>query len=376
MMKNIKIAKNILKKIKTICHENKFYALHEPMFKGKEWEYVKNCIDTRWVSSAGKYVDEFEKNIAKFTGVKYAIATASGTAALHISLLLAGIKTNDEVLTPTLTFVATTNAISYCGAIPHFIDSDYKTLGVNPEKLEKYLKNNFNPRIKALIVMHTFGHPSELSKINKICKKYKIILIEDAAEALGSYYKNKHVGNWGKLSILSFNGNKLLTTGGGGMILTNNKRLANKAKFITTTAKKNHPYLFNHSEVGYNYRLPNINAALGCAQLEYINQTLSNKRKLAQKYKNIFKDINGIKFFNEPKNCKSNYWLNVLLLDKPNIKLRNKILEITNTSNIMTRPVWTLMHKLPMYKNCPKMNLDIAKNISKRLINIPSSAFL
>jgi len=261
-------------------------------------------------------------------------------------------------------------------SIPHFVDSDYKTLGINPKKLEEYLKDHYNRKIKALIVMHAFGHPVELSKISKICKKYKIVLIEDAAEALGSYYKNKHVGNWGKLSILSFNGNKLLTTGGGGMILTNNQKLATKAKFITTTAKKPHPYLFNHSELGYNYRLPNINAALGCAQMEYIDKTLSSKRKLAQNYKNIFKDIDGIKFFTEPKNCKSNYWLNILLLDKPNVKLRNKILETTNAANIMTRPAWTLMHKLPMYKSCPKMNLDIATNLSKRLINIPSSAFL
>lgn len=376
MMKNTKIADTVLQKLKIICPENKFYGLHEPIFKGKEWDYTKDCLDTRWVSSVGKYVDELEKSIAKFTGIKYAVATSTGTAALHISLLLAGIKPNDEVLVPTLTFVATVNAIAYCGAIPHFVDSDYKTLGVNPKKLEEYLKKHYNRKIKALIVMHTFGHPVELSKISKICKKYKIVLIEDAAEALGSYYKNKHVGNWGKLSILSFNGNKLLTTGGGGMILTNNKRLAAKAKFITTTAKKAHPYLFNHSEIGYNYRLPNINAALGYAQMEYLDKTLFNKRKLAENYKNMFKDVDGIKFFSEPKNCKSNYWLNVLLLDKPNIKLRNKILETTNTANIMTRPAWTLMHKLPMYKHCPKMNLDIAKNISKRLINIPSSAFL
>ena len=224
--------------------------------------------------------------------------------------------------------------------------------------------------------MHTFGHPVDLGKIIKITKKYKLELIEDAAEALGTYYKNKHVGNWGKLSILSFNGNKLLTTGGGGMILTNNKTLAKKAKFITTTAKKPHPYLFNHSEIGFNYRLPNINAALGVAQMEYITQTLEKKRKLAQKYIEIFQNLKGLKIFKEPKYCKSNYWLNVLLLDKPNIKLRNQILEKTNSNNIMTRPVWTLMHRLPMFKDCPKMNLNIAENISKRLINMPSSAFL
>ncbi|MDD2224790.1 MAG: LegC family aminotransferase [Candidatus Shapirobacteria bacterium] len=392
-MKNIKInekdfSQQILNQLKLICPEKKFYALHEPNFVGKEWEYVKECIDTKWVSSAGKFVDEFEKKIAQFTGVKYAIATSSGTAALHVALLLAGIKPNDEVLTPTLTFVATTNAIKYCNAIPHFVDSDYQTLGVNPKKLERYLKeitiikNNecinkkTNRRIKALIVMHTFGHAVNLTEIVKIAKKYKIDLIEDAAEALGTYYKNKHVGNWGKLSILSFNGNKLLTTGGGGMILTNNKTLAKKAKFITTTAKKSHPYLFNHSEIGFNYRLPNINAALGVAQMEYITQTLEKKRQLAQKYIEIFQDLKGLKTFNEPKYCKSNYWLNVLLLDEPNIKLRNQILEKTNSNNIMTRPVWTLMHKLPIFKDCPKMNLNIAENISKRLINMPSSTFL
>lgn len=392
-MKNIKIdekyfSQQILSKLKLICPENKFYALHEPNFIGKEWEFVKECIDTKWVSSAGKYVDEFEKKIAKFTGVKYAIATSSGTAALHVALLLAKVKPNDEVLAPTLTFIATTNAIKYCNATPHFVDSDYQTLGVNPQKLEEYLEINTNTRnnecfnkktnrrIKALIVMHAFGHSVDLDKIIKITKKFKLELIEDAAEALGTYYKNKHVGNCGKLSILSFNGNKLLTTGGGGMILTNNKTLAIKAKLITTTAKKPHPYLFNHTEVGFNYRLPNINAALGCAQMEYIDHTLDQKRNLAKRYFEIFKDLSGIKVFEEPKNSKSNYWLNILLLDKPDIKLRNQILEKTNSNNIMTRPAWTLMHKLLMFKTCPKMNLNIAENISKRLINIPSSAFL
>lgn len=383
------IEKQILQTLRKVCSDkNKFYSLHEPYFVGNESKYVKECIETGWVSSAGKFVDQFEKDIANFTGVKYAIATVNGTAALHICLLLAGVKPNDEVLSPTLTFVATTNAISYCNATPHFVDSDYETLGINTKKLEKYLekiaeiKNNtcYNKKtkkiIRAIIPMHTFGHPVDLTHLNKICKKYKITMIEDAAEALGSFYKNKHVGNWGKLSAISFNGNKIITTGGGGIILTNSKKLAKLAKYITTTAKKPHPYEFFHNMIGYNYRLPNINAALGCAQLENINTFLKLKRKLSNQYQKLFSNIKGIKFFNEPKDCKSNFWLNVIILNKANIKLRNSILKITNDNKIMTRPAWTLMHKLPMYKKCPKMNLSIASDLEKRLINIPSNAFL
>lgn len=363
-------------------------SLHEPLFMDNEWKYVKDCLDSGWVSYAGKFVEKFEQKIADFTGIKYAVATNSGTAALHISLILAGVKANDEVLAPAMTFVATINAISYCRAIPHFVDVEEKTLGVAPKKLEIYLEsitidrrgvcyNKITKRpIKALIAMHTFGHPVDIDSILKICKKYKITLIEDAAEAVGSLYKGKHVGNWGKLAILSFNGNKIITTGGGGAILTNELSLAKLAKHLTTTAKVPHQWAFLHDRVGYNYRLPNINAALGCAQLEQLPRFLKKKRALALKYEKAFRDFKGLRFFTEPEFALSNYWLNVLLLDQEQAFQRENILRETSAQGIMTRPVWTSMAKLPMFKDCPRMNLAAAQDLERRIINIPSSANL
>lgn len=357
-------------------------------FGGHEWDYVKDCLDTRWVSSVGKYVDRFEEMLAEYTGVKYAVATVNGTAALHICLKLAGVEPEDEVIVPALTFVATANAIVYCGAIPHFVDSEESTLGMDPNKLANYLKEisdirsegTFNKQtgrpIKAVVPMHTFGHPVDLDPLQEVCRRFKLELIEDAAEALGSYYKGKHVGHWGRLSALSFNGNKIVTTGGGGAILTNDKDLARLAKHITTTAKKPHKWEFYHDMLGYNYRLPNINAALGCAQLELLPGFIDKKRHLASKYKKAFTDVPGVSFFTETEFATSNYWLNALLIDKEQSEKRDELLEKTNKSGLMTRPAWILLNILPMYTSCPKMDLTIAENIESRLINIPSSTFL
>jgi len=364
-------------------------ALHEPTFQGNEWEYVKECIDTGWVSSVGKFVDQIEKQLAEYTGMKRAVAVVNGTAALHVCLKLVGVERDDEVLVPTLTFVATANAVSYCGAIPHFVDSSLTTLGLDPYKLESYLKEiaevkngiccnkKTGRRIKAIMPMHTFGHPVELEALIPICEKYKIQLVEDAAESLGSFYKGKHTGHWGKVAGLSFNGNKVITTGGGGAILTNDEELGKLAKHLTTTAKIPHHWSFSHDSIGFNYRMPNINAALGCAQLENLPRFIKEKRTLADKYEKAFSGIEGLKFFKEPAESKSNYWLNVLMLNKSDQALRDAILEATNKQGIMTRPVWELMHEQAIYKFCPHMpDLSGAKEIRDRLINIPSSPFL
>ena len=362
--------------------------LHEPCFSGNEWLYAKECLDTGWVSSVGKFVDRFEEDLAAYTGVKRVVAVVNGTAALHACLVLAGVRAGHEVLMPALTFIATANAISYCGAIPHFIDSEERTLGVDPHKLALYLEEIaelrpdgcFNRqtgrRIKAVVPMHTFGHPVDIDPLCNVCSKFDIELIEDAAESLGSLYKGRHTGQWGRLSALSFNGNKTITTGGGGAILTNDEDLGRLAKHITTTAKVPHRWEFNHDMVGYNYRMPNINAALGCAQLERLPRFLADKRVVAERYREVFADIPGIRYFSEPANSRSNYWLNTLLLDEECAGQRNGLLAATNDAGIMTRPAWTLMSKLPMFANCPRMNLDIAESLERRLINIPSSANL
>ena len=365
-----------------------FLTLHEPNFNGNEWAYVKECLDTGWVSSVGKFVDRFEEELAAYTGVKRAIAVVNGTAALHVCLLLADVRGGDEVLMPALTFIATANAVSYCGAIPHFIDSEERTLGVDPYKLKIHLEEIAEQRpdgcynrltgrrIKAIVPMHTFGHPVDLDPLVEVCQRFDITLIEDAAESLGSFYKGRHTGQLGLLSALSFNGNKTITTGGGGAILTNDEELGRRAKHITTTAKVPHRWEFNHDMVGYNYRMPNINAALGCAQLEQLPGFLAAKRDLAEHYRQAFTGISGIHFFSEPVNSQSNYWLNTLLLDDECAGQRDALLEATNDLGIMTRPVWTLMHKLPMFTGCPKMDLSVAESLERRLINIPSSAML
>jgi perosamine synthetase len=375
----------ILDFIKSIYFKKKFVPLHEPKFIGNEKKYLNQCIDSSFVSSVGKFVDEFEKKIAKYTGAKYAVATTNGTSALHISLILAGVEQDDEVITQPLNFVASCNAISYCKARPIFIDVDIDTMGLSPKALRSFLKNNTkikdkkcinkktNKVIRACVPMHSYGHPCRIDEIKKILKKYYIFLIEDAAESLGSFYKKKHTGTFGKLGVISFNGNKIITAGGGGCILTNDKILAKKAKHLTTTAKLPHKWDFYHNMIGYNYRMPNINAALLVAQLEKLNYFLKNKRELAKKYQIFFKDAD-IDFFEEPKHCKSNYWLNVIILK--NKSIRDQFLKKTNSNGIMTRPAWILMNKLPMFKNTQSDNLKNAKWLCDRVVNIPSSVTL
>ncbi|MDI9569357.1 MAG: LegC family aminotransferase [Pseudomonadota bacterium] len=363
-------------------------ALHEPCFNGNEWKYIKACLDSTWVSYVGKYVDRFEEMIADYTGVRKVVVVVNGTAALQIALKVVGVKAGDEVLIPALTFVATANAVAHCGAIPHFVDSEEKTLGIAPLKLKEYLKEIARPdtsgcknkktgnRIKAIIPMHTFGHPVDLDPLLEISREYKLEMIEDAAESLGSFYKGKHTGNWGKLSILSFNGNKTITTGGGGAIITNDEVLGKLAKHLTTTAKIPHRWEYRHDHIGYNYRLPNINAALGCAQMEQLPGFLAKKRALAARYKQAFAGVAGVRFFREPPHAKSNYWLNALLLDEASLARRNQLLEKTNDAGIMTRPAWVLLNKLAMFQDCPCMDLSGAEDLEARLINIPSSAVL
>jgi perosamine synthetase len=363
-------------------------SLHEPTLEGNEWAYVKDCLDSGWVSYLGRYVGRFETMLADFTGVNHVVAVVNGTAALHIALKLAGVEPGDEVFVPALTFVATANAVTYCGATPHFVDSEASTLGLDPWKLKDYLKhiarvnsdscvNKFSGRrIKAVIPMHVFGHPVDLDPLVEVCQAYKIDMIEDAAESLGSYYKGMHTGNRGKLSILSFNGNKTITTGGGGAIITHDERLGKLAKHLTSTAKIPHPWEYRHDAIGYNYRLTNLNAALGCAQMEQLPGFLEQKRCLAERYRNSFQGVAGVRFFTEPSFAKSNYWLNVLLLDEGLAEELNVLLEKTNDHGIMTRPAWTLMNALPMFKDCPAMDLSCAENLSQRIINIPSSPSL
>lgn len=373
---------------KILSAQGKQIPLHEPSFYGNEWRYVKECLDTRWVSSAGKFVDQFEKSLTDFTSAKYAIATMNGTAALHICFKLAGVLPNDEVLVPTLTFVATPNAITYCQAIPHFIDCEEEFLGIDAGLLDDYLKeitttvnhitiNRITSRpIRALCVMHTLGHPVDLDKMIEICNKYRLILIEDAAEGLGSYYKNKHVGHAGLLGALSFNGNKIITTGGGGAILTDDDSLAKRAKHITTTARIPHAWAIFHDEIAYNYRLPNINAALGCAQLENIHQLLIAKRMLIQVYQTAFATIAGIRLLQEPSFATSNYWINALILDETKAGSRDDLLNAMTQAGLMVRPMWELQHHAPMYQACPRMSLPVAEKMIKRIIQIPSSAHL
>ena len=371
--------------VKEVYGTKKNIPLHEPKFIGNEKKYLNQCIDTTYVSSVGKFVDQFEEKIAKYTGAKYAIATTNGTSAIHISLILAGVEEDNEVITQPLNFVASCNAISYCNAEPIFIDVDRDTMGLSPSALKSFLdknttvknkqciNNKTNKIIKACLPMHSYGHPCRIDEIKKICDEYYIFLIEDAAESVGSFYKNKHTGTFGELGAMSFNGNKIVTAGGGGCIITNNEVLAKKAKHLTTTAKVSHKWDFNHNMVGYNYRMPNLNAALLVAQLEKLNDFITNKRNLANKYETFFKDTD-YNFFKEPKNSKSNYWLNsIILKDKHQ---RDKFLEETNFNGVMTRPIWILMNKLPMFKDAQCADLKNSEWLDERVVNIPSSVRL
>lgn len=362
--------------------------LHEPLFDGNELYNLKECIDSSFVSSVGKFVDKFENKLTEFTGSKFVVAVVNGTSALHIALVYSGIEPNDEILIPTFSFVATANAVRYCNAIPHFVDIEERTLGLCPKRINDYLieigniKNNvlvnkYTQRpIRAIIPMHCFGHPVDMEGIIDIAKRFNLIVIEDAAESLGSFIKGRHTGTFGNLGILSFNGNKIITTGGGGAILINNENDFKKIKHLTSTAKLYHKWEFSHDQVGYNYRMPNLNAALGCAQLDSLPRFLKQKRNLYNNYKESFSDLNFVSLFSEKENFQSNYWLNALILNPGFQYLKEDILAETNGIGIMTRPVWNLLHTLPMYKDFPKMNLDISQDLFERVINIPSSAGL
>jgi len=363
-------------------------TLHEPKFSGNESKYLQECINSTFVSSVGNFVDRFEKELAHYIGTKNAIAVVNGTAALHISLLLAGVESGDEVLVPALSFVATANAVSYCYAKPHFVDSEESTLGMDPEALRTYLlaiteqrsgicvNRNTGCPIRAMVPVHIFGHPCDLDGLSAIAKDYNIILIEDSAESLGSTYKEKHTGTFGLLGTLSFNGNKTVTTGGGGAILTDNLEVAKHAKHLTTTAKLPHRWEYIHDEVGYNYRMPNLNAALGCAQLEQLPEFISSKRNLFERYKKFFHEIAKVSIFAEPEGTSSNYWLQTMLLDESIVNQRDTILKDTNSAGLMTRPVWKLLHKLAPYSECPCAELPVAESLERRIINLPSSAGL
>jgi perosamine synthetase len=376
---------NVVGFIKELYHSEKV-GLHEPRFTGNEKKYVNECIDTSFVSSVGKFVDQFEIKCTEFTGAKYAVATVNGTAALYIALKVAGVLADEEVLTQPLTFIATANTIAYCGAIPVFLDVDKSTLGLSADALSEFLEKHtiqkqdgytYNKdtgrKISACIPMHTFGHPVMIDVIKDLCNKYNITLIEDAAESIGSKYKGKHTGTFGKIGILSFNGNKIITTGGGGMIITDDEKLARLSKHITTQAKIPHPYEYIHDMIGYNFRLPNLNAAMGVAQMENLDFFIQKKRELAKIYAGFFSNTE-FDFFTEPDGCFSNYWLNVVLMK--NREERDEFLKFTNNNGVMTRPAWRLMNKLDTFKNCPAYNLNNSEWLEDRVVNIPSSVVL
>lgn len=361
---------------------NDFIPLHAPVFSGRERQYVVDTIDSTFVSSVGAYVDCFERDVAAYTTSPCAVATMNGTAALHIALKLAGVEPGDLVITQPLTFVATCNAIAYCGAEPVFVDVDRDTLGLSPQALEEWLQIHAHVgddgvcrtraegrAIRACLPMHTFGHPANLAGLVEVTYHWQLALVEDAAESLGSLYKGRHTGTFGMLGTLSFNGNKIITTGGGGMILAD-EILGARAKHITTTAKRPHPYEYFHDEVGYNYRLPNINAALGCAQLEQLETFVANKRELASRYAAYFSD-SDIQFVTEPTGCRSNYWLNAVVCDT--LEQRDALLKSTNDSGVMTRPIWALMNRLPGYARCLQGPLTNAEWLEARVVNLPSS---
>jgi len=364
---------------------DEFIPLHAPVFPGREREYVLQTIDSTFVSSVGAFVDRFEREMADYTGAERAVATVNGTAALHAALLLAGVKPGDLVVTQSLTFVATCNAIAYCHAQPAFVDVDRHTLGLSPTALEDWLDASARLDadglcrlkqdgrvIRACLPMHTFGHPVELDRLVDVCRRWNLALVEDAAESLGSLYHGKHTGTFGLLGTLSFNGNKILTTGGGGMILTD-AALGTRAKHLTTTAKQPHPYEFVHDEVGYNYRLPNLNAALGCAQLEQLDRFVESKRALADRYAAHLAG-SGLEFVREPAGCRSNYWLNAVICDSRG--QRDALLKATNDKGVMTRPIWRLMTHLPIYSDCLRGELPTAEWLEARVVNLPSSALV
>jgi len=374
--------KSIVNFIREQYKTDDFIPLHAPVFRGNEKRYLNECIDSTFVSSVGKFVDRFEEMMCQFTGARYAVACVNGTNALHVGLLVNGVEKDDEVITQALTFIATANAISYANATPVFVDVDKDTMGLSPAALNNFLNKygeisnhgytynkSTGKRIKACVPMHTFGFPCRIDEIADICKIWNISLVEDAAESIGSFYKEKHTGLFGDVGIFSFNGNKTITSGGGGSIITNNEGLAKRAKHLTTQAKLPHQWKFAHDEIGYNYRMPNINAALACAQLEQLDNMLKSKRDLAEAYKAFFAQEN-IKFVTEQSNAKANYWLNTLILEDE--AERDAFLEYSNQQNVMTRPIWDLMTSLSMFKDCQYDGLENSQWLYERAVNIPS----
>lgn len=376
---------SLAQKIKNF-YQKEFVPLHEPTFNEQEIEYVSDCVKTGWVSSVGEYVNRFERELADFTGVKRAISVVNGTAALHIALKIAGVKENDEIFMPALTFIATANSAMYMNAIPHFVDISERTLGMDPFKLEAYIndigvmKNGYLTNkqtgriIRAVVPMHTFGHAVDLDPLIDLCERYNLVLVEDAAESLGTYYKGKHTGGFGRVSALSFNGNKIVTTGGGGAILTNDDQLADYAKHITTTAKIPHRWAYEHDEVGFNYRMPNINAALGCAQLQKLPAFIEQKRKLTERYQEFIGNMTGVTLFKEPEFSRSNYWLQSILLDQ--VYDRDEVLALLNDFGVMSRPIWTPINQLTPYKEMPRGDLSMTERLQKSIINIPSTPII
>jgi perosamine synthetase len=383
-----------------------FTPLHIPIFDEQEVAYLRECVESNFVSSVGAFVDRFEEALAAFTGAKRAVVCVNGTSALHLALRLAGVEPGDEVLIPSLSFVATANAVSYAGAVPHFVECELGHFGVDVGKIEDYIlkiedrrlkiedgrgkiedgrgerKNGgiinkvTGRRIRALVPMHVFGHPVDVEGCQRVCEQFGLALVEDAAESLGSFYGGRHMGTFGTCGVLSFNGNKVITTGGGGALLFNDDELADKAKYLSTTAKRPHRWEFFHDEIGYNYRMPALNAAMGVAQMEKLPRFLEQKRVLANRYAEAFADVEGIRFVTEPDGCRSNYWLNALVLEENAPVTRDELLEATNSNNIMTRPIWVPLHKLPMYADCPRMELPVTEDLEKRVVNVPSSAHL
>jgi len=362
--------------------------LHEPLFFGREKEYLSECVDTGWVSSVGKFVDRFESDLSSFTGARRAVAMVNGTCALHLALRLAGVEPGEEVLVPALAFVGTANAVAHLNAVPHFIDSESLTLGIDPGKLGEHLaavgemrgdmcfNRHTGRRIAAIVPVHVFGHSVRLIELLEVANRYGLPVIEDAAESMGSFYQAVHTGLWGKMGVLSFNGNKTITTGGGGAIICQDEKLADLAKHLSTTAKKAHRWAFDHDQVGFNYRMPNINAALGCAQLEQLPRFLERKRALAVAYADAFADLDEVRFVLEPPGTRSNYWLCTIALSPAFEASLSDVLEATNAAGLMTRPAWNLLSTLPMYTHCPRSDLSVASSLVRRLVNIPSGPAL
>ncbi len=363
-------------------------GLHEPRFVGREWDYVKECLDTGWVSSVGSFVDRFERSLADICGVPNVLATVNGTCALHLAMHVLGVRPGDEVVTPALSFVATANAVAHCGAVPHFADCDGLTLGVDPHRLRAHLRDIgersndglvnrlTGRRIVGVICTHIFGHPALIDELVDVCAEYGLPLIEDAAEALGSRWQGRHLGGFGTVAALSFNGNKIVTTGGGGALLTHDAALAKRLRHVGTTAKQAHPWCFDHDQVAFNYRLPNINAALGCAQLECLDDFLAAKRALAARYRQALSGVPGVSVMIERDGAIANYWLNTLVFDQPGLDRRDALLSDLHAQGLQARPIWTLLSDLPMYRDCPRMALDVAARTEASLVNLPSSVRL